>query len=121
MTHPMVPRGRLKLADDERPKTWRERIAALRYVPKLFRLVWQTHRGYTLSMVLLRLARAFVPVSSMWAAKLIIDEVIALVRQPGATLTPLWDVVALELGIVVVGEILARASSLLESLLGDLF
>jgi ATP-binding cassette subfamily B protein len=121
MTHPMVPRGRLKLAEEERPKTWRERIAALRYVPKLFGLVWQTHRGYTLAMVFLRLLRAFVPVSSMWAAKLIIDEVIALVRQPGASLTPLWEVVALELGIVVVGEILARASSLIESLLGDLF
>src|SRR5690242_19587116 len=121
MTHPMVPRGRLKLAEEERPKTWRERIAALRYVPKLFGLVWQTHRGYTIAMVFLRLLRAFVPVSSMWAAKLIIDEVIALVRQPGASLTPLWEVVALELGIVVVGEILARASSLIESLLGDLF
>jgi ATP-binding cassette subfamily B protein len=121
MTHPMVPRGRLKLAEEERPKTWRERIAALRYVPKLFGLVWQTHRGYTLAIVVLRLLRAFVPVSSMWAAKLIIDEVIALVRQPGSPLTPLWQVVALELGIVVVGEILARASSLIESLLGDLF
>ncbi|HEX5970319.1 MAG TPA: ABC transporter ATP-binding protein [Gemmatimonadaceae bacterium] len=121
MTHPMVPRGRLKLAEEERPKTWRERIAALRYVPKLFGLVWQTHRGYSLAMIVLRLLRAFVPVSSMWAAKLIIDEVIALVRQPGASLTPLWEVVALELGIVVVGEILARASSLIESLLGDLF
>ena len=121
MTHPMVPRGRLKLAEEDRPKTWRERITALRYVPKLFGLVWQTHRGYTLAMVLLRLLRAFVPVSAMWAAKLIIDEVIALVAQPGASLTPLWKVVALELGIVVFGEILARASSLIESLLGDLF
>ncbi|HEX6600006.1 MAG TPA: ABC transporter ATP-binding protein [Gemmatimonadaceae bacterium] len=121
MTHPMVPRGRLKLAEEERPKTWRERIAALRYVPKLFGLVWQTHRGYTLAIVVLRLLRAFVPVSSMWAAKLIIDAVIALVRQPAPSLTPLWEVVALELGIVVVGEILARASSLIESLLGDLF
>jgi ATP-binding cassette subfamily B protein len=121
MTHPMVPRGRLKLADEERPKTWRERIAALRYVPKLFGLVWQTHRGFTLAMMVLRFARAFVPVSSMWAAKLIIDEVIALARSPGTSLVPLWEVVALELGIVVVGEILARASSLIESLLGDLF
>jgi ATP-binding cassette subfamily B protein len=121
MTHPMVPRGRLKLAEDERPKGWRERIAALRYVPKLFGLVWQTHRGFTVAMIVLRFARAFVPVWSMWAAKLIIDEVIALARAPGASLVPLWEVVALELGIVVVGEILARASSLIESLLGDLF
>jgi ATP-binding cassette subfamily B protein len=117
----MVPRGRLKLAEEERPKTWSERVAALRYVPKLFRLVWQTNHGYTAAMVVLRLVRAFVPVSSMWAAKLIIDEVIALARQPGSSLAPLWKVVALELGIVIVGEILARASALLESLLGDLF
>ena len=98
----------------------RERTAALRYLPELFRLVWQTHRGYTVTMVVLRLARAFVPVSSMWAAKLIIDEVIALARQGDASLAPLWRVVALELAIVIVGEILARASSLLESLLADL-
>src|SRR3982751_6836286 len=113
MTHAMVPRGRLKLTDEERPKTWGERIAALRYVPRLFRLVWQTHRGFTASMIALRLLRAFVPVSSMWVAKLIIDHVIALAQEPAASLVPLWRVVALELGIVIVGEILARASSLI--------
>jgi ATP-binding cassette, subfamily B, bacterial len=121
MTHAMVPRGRLKLSEDERPKGWRERLAALRYIPTLFRLVWTTHRGYTAAMIALRLIRAFVPVSSMWAAKLIIDEVVALTGAPGASLLPLWRVVALELVIVVTGEILARASSLIESLLGDLF
>ncbi len=113
--------SRAKLPDDERPQTWRERLAALRYLPQLLRLVWQTHRGYTVAMVLLRLARALVPVASLWAAKLIIDHVVDLVKQPGGSLTPLWRVVALELGIVVTGELLARASSLVESLLGDLF
>jgi ATP-binding cassette subfamily B protein len=73
------------------------------------------------AMVTLRLVRGFVPVASLWAAKLIIDAVVALTRTPGASLTPLWRVVALELGIVVVGELLARASALVESLLGDLF
>jgi ATP-binding cassette, subfamily B, bacterial len=121
MAHPMIPRGRRALPEDQRPKGWRERLAALRYLPALLRLVWSTHRGYTLAMIVLRLVRAFVPVSTMWVAKLIIDEVIALTQRPGASLGPLWRVVALELGIVVVGEILARASSLIESLLGDLF
>jgi ATP-binding cassette subfamily B protein len=109
------------LPDDERPRSWRERLAALRYVPALLRLVWETHRGYTAVMIALRLVRAFVPVASLWAAKLIIDQVVHLARVPGAPLTPLWRVVALELAIVVTGEILARASSLIESLLGDLF
>jgi ATP-binding cassette subfamily B protein len=109
------------LDDDERPRTWRERLQAMRYVPALLRLVWETHRGYTLAMIVLRLLRAFVPVASLWVAKLIIDQVVLLARTPGASLAPLWRVVTLELGIVVLGEILARTSSLVESLLGDLF
>ncbi|MEO7457604.1 MAG: ABC transporter ATP-binding protein [Gemmatimonadaceae bacterium] len=109
------------IPDEDRPKRLLDRLAALGYLPQLLRLVWQTHRGYTTAMMLLRLARAFVPVLGLWAAKLIIDQVVHLTRTPGASLTPLWRVVALELGIVIAGEFLARASSLVESLLGDLF
>src|SRR5881628_565880 len=123
MTHPVIPpvRSRGRLPDDQRPQGWRERLAALRYLPALLGLVWETNRGYTLAMIVLRLLRAFVPVASLWAAKLIIDAVVTLARTPGASLTPLWRVVGLELAIVVVGEALARASALVESLLGDLF
>ena len=110
-----------RLAEEDRPKHWRERLAALRYLPALLRLVWQTHRPFTAAMVALRLVRAFVPVGALWAAKLIIDQVVTLARAPGMPLAPLWRVVAIELGIVVAGELLARASSLVESLLGDLF
>jgi len=122
MTSPGPPiAGRIGIPDDERPRGLRERVAALRYLPALLGLVWQTHAGLTVAMIALRLVRAFVPVATLWAAKLIIDAVVALTRTPGASLTPLWRVVALELGIVVVGELLARASALVESLLGDLF
>ncbi|MEO8623637.1 MAG: ABC transporter ATP-binding protein, partial [bacterium] len=114
-------RGTTPLTEEERPKGWRERIAALRYLPSLLRLVWETHRAYTSAMIVLRLVRSFVPVAGLWAAKLIIDQVVHLAKTPGASLTPLWRVVALELAIVVLGEFLARASALTESLLGDLF
>jgi ATP-binding cassette, subfamily B, bacterial len=100
--------------------SWRERVAALRYVPPLVRLVWQTHRGFTLVMVLLRLLRAFIPVATLWIGKLIIDAVVAM-REGQATFRRLWELVALEIVIVLSGELLARASSLVESLLGDLF
>src|SRR3982074_745192 len=103
---------------DARPRTWRERLEAMRYLPALLRLVWETNRGYTLAMIVLRLLPAFVPGAGLWGAKLIIDQVVLLARTPGASLAPLWKVVALELGIVVAGEVLARTSSLVESLLG---
>ena len=109
------------IPEEDRPKGWRERVAALRYLPALLRLVWETHRGYTLAMIGLRLFRAFIPVAGLWVAKLIIDQVVHLAATPGASLAPLWRVVALELVVVATGEFLARASSLVESLLGDLF
>jgi ATP-binding cassette subfamily B protein len=99
----------------------RERVAALGHVPALLRLVWETHRGYATGMVVLRFVRAAVPVATLWVAKLIVDEVIAAATRGGADVERLWTLVALEFGIVVAGELLARASALVEGLLGDLF
>jgi ATP-binding cassette, subfamily B, bacterial len=99
---------------------WRAQIAALRYVPALIQLMWQTHRGYTAAMVMLRLLRAFIPLATLGVGKLIIDTVVA-VRETASDFSQLWEFVALEIAIVLAGEILARASALVESLLGDLF
>jgi ATP-binding cassette subfamily B protein len=71
-------------------------------------------------MVILRLVRSFTPVCALWVGKLIIDEVIAL-RGGTEGLSRLWGFVGMEIVIVVLGEVLARASALVESLLGDLF
>ncbi len=112
-------RGRIPAEELENP-TWAERRAALRYVPPLIRMVWSTHRGYAATMVLLRIARAFVPVATFWIGKLIIDGVIAS-RAGNASLDKLWRYIIMELVIVAAGEIMARVSALVESLLSDLF
>jgi ATP-binding cassette subfamily B protein len=70
--------------------------------------------------VALRLVRSFFPVAALWVGKLIIDTVLAI-RGGTAGASQLWQLVALEIAIVVAGEILARGSALIESLLGDLF
>jgi ATP-binding cassette subfamily B protein len=110
--------GRRRKAEE--PATWNERVAALRYIPALFRLIWRTHRGYATAMVILRVARSVVPVTTFWVGKLILDSVIAAKGGQG-TLSQVWRYLALEIVVVLAGEILARASSLVESLLGDLF
>jgi ATP-binding cassette, subfamily B, bacterial len=112
-------RGRRPDASGEKP-SFRERMDALRYVPQLVRLVWDTHREFTVAMAVLRLVRAFVPIATLWIGKLIIDGVVAAQRT-GGTWRAISGLVAIELAIVIVGELLARASSLVESLLGDLF
>jgi ATP-binding cassette subfamily B protein len=71
-------------------------------------------------MVVLRLLRAFTPLTTLWVGKLIIDAVVA-VREASLDVSRLWELVVLEIVIVLVGEMLARASALVESLLGELF
>src|SRR5688572_223167 len=120
MSHPVfvpAPMGRRRLSE---PAGWKEKLAALRYVPSLFRLIWRTHRGYATAMIALRVARSVIPVAAFWVGKLILDSVIAA-RAGSGHLEQVWRYLALELAIVLVGEVLARASSLIESLLGDLF
>src|SRR6266513_2665693 len=120
MSHPVfvpAPLGRRRAAQ---PASWKERLEALRYIPALFRLIWRTHRGYATGMIALRVVRSVVPVATFWVGKLILDSVIEAKAGHGS-LSQVWRYLALELAIVLAGEILARASSLIESLLGDLF
>jgi ATP-binding cassette subfamily B protein len=122
----MLPRPRSLLSGgDGKPPTWGQRLEALKYVPPLLKLVYETHRGYTVAILVLRAIRSFVPLAVLWIGKLIIDGVIASVRARAAGEAVDWwylgGLVGLELGIAVAGEGLARLSSLLESLLGDLF
>src|SRR5579863_2978647 len=70
-------------------------------------------------MVVLRLVRSHIPLGTLWVGKLIIDAVIQAAKGGGTG--PLWRYLAIEIAIVLSGEFLARASSLVESLLGDLF
>ena len=100
--------------------SWKERREALRHIFPFLKMVWQTDRVATIAMVILRLMRAVVPVAALWIGKLILDTVVASLRGH-PDLTHLWKLVALEFSIAFAGEILARVSSLIESLLADRF
>src|SRR4051812_13796424 len=105
--------------------TWRERLQALRHLPKLLRMVWDTNPGYVIGIILLRVVRAAVPLAVLWIGKLIVDEVVHAIAVHGQGGSIAWGrlatLVGIELAIALVGEGLSRLSSLLESLLGDLF
>ena len=120
MSHPVFVPAPSRRRRPDKPASWKERLEALRYVPSLFRLIWGTHRGYTSTMIVLRVVRSAVPVTTFWVGKLILDSVIAAKAGTGS-INAVWEYLAIELVVVLAGEMLARASSLIESLLGDLF
>ena len=126
LQHPVVrpnTTGRRRPGDPQ--VSWRERLQALRHLPRLLRLVWETEPRYVVGILVLRIARALVPLAVLWVGKLIVDEVVHGVAVVSAGGPIPWvrlaELLVLELGIALVGEGLARISALLESLLGDLF
>jgi ATP-binding cassette subfamily B protein len=98
---------------------WSEKIASLGCILQLMKLLWQTRRLLTMSVIALRLLRAFVPVVTLWVGKLIVDAVVTG-RGSSAGRFSLWELLTLEAGIVLSGQVMARVSSLLEGLLGNL-
>src|SRR6266550_1496213 len=58
--HGVLPRPRSSRAgSDGKPPSWSERLEALKYVPPLLKLVYETHRGYTIAILALRTVRSF--------------------------------------------------------------
>jgi ATP-binding cassette subfamily B protein len=125
LQHPVIRgngRGRPSAAPSV---SWRERLQALRHLPKLLRMVWDTEPRYVVGILLLRVARSAVPLAVLWIGKLIVDGVVHSINAAGSGAPVPWTrlatLVGIELAIALVGEGLSRLSALLESLLGDLF
>ncbi|WP_299706246.1 ABC transporter ATP-binding protein [uncultured Pontibacter sp.] len=107
-------------ADDK--KSFREQVGALKNLPKFFRLIWETSKRMTIGNLLLRLIKSAIPLAMLYVGKLIIDEVIGLIAETGERdLSFLWILVAMELGLAIVSDLINRGITLLDSLLGDLF
>ena len=105
----------------ESPQTWRERFQALRNVPPLLRMVWETSRPLTVSTLALRCIAALFPLATLWISKLIIDLVVRAVRHQHIDRSTIWKLLILELLLAIGSDTLSRFISLVDSLLGDRF
>jgi ATP-binding cassette, subfamily B, bacterial len=101
--------------------TWRARFAAMRNVRPLLGMVWETSPPLVLSTTVLRLFRALLPLAMLWVSKLILDAVVGRIMRKSGNLQQVWKLVALELALAVLGDVLGRANTLFDSLLGDRF
>ena len=118
--------------DRSLPRPVPDRLGALRSLPAFLRLIWRTSPGLTVALAVLRLARAVLPVATLFVGKLIIDEVVRLARLPGhpaarvgwlhsGVLTRMGLLLAAELGLAVAADARGRGGSLLDALLSDRF
>lgn len=98
---------------------WRDRLQALKNVPPVLRIVWDSGPYVVVLGLLLRVAVSFVPASTAWVTKLIIDRVNAIVHHEAALSTTLWWLAAAEFGLAVAGNAISRAIDYYDSVLAD--
>ena len=90
-------------------------------MPPLLRMVWQTSPAITIATVVLRLVAAVIPVGQLWIGKLIMDHVGRAIRGLPRDPQQIWVLLAYEIGLAVLSDLLSRAINLCDSLLGDKF
>src|SRR5271168_974958 len=98
---------------------WRERISALRNVPLVLRIVWESGRAVVVFGILLRLIASVLPLALLWITKLIIDGIVNAITTHQAVAARLWWLVAVEFCLAVFGSILSRGIDFLDALLAD--
>src|SRR4051794_9071694 len=88
---------------------WTERVRALKNIPPLLRIVWDSGPGVVTGGMVCRLAGALVPISMLGVSKRILDNVQAHL-QGHALPDYFWYLVASEFLLAAVGSILGRST-----------
>jgi ATP-binding cassette subfamily B protein len=100
-------------------KAWRERLSALRNVPAVLRIVWESGRTVVTLGLVFRLVASVLPLGLLWITKLIIDGIVHAVTTHQSVPTQLWWLVAAEFALAVFNSILSRIIDYLDALLAD--
>ena len=99
--------------------SWQERLSALRNVPPILKIVWQSGPGVVTFGVLARFVAALLPVAIGYIPKLIIEIFEQHFRHPGPIPTKLWWLVGVEFALAVASSLVTRAIDYSDSLLAN--
>lgn len=100
---------------------WSQRLAALRNVPPVLRLVWEAAPAVVGAGLALRIASALIPLGVLAVSKWIIDLVVGVVKHPGPLPVAIWWLLAAEFLLVALNNILGRAIDYTDARLADEF
>src|SRR5580692_1673199 len=107
------------MAQESFSSGWRERLAALRNVPPVLGIVWQSGPAVVAGGLIFRLFASLLPMALLWVTKLIIDGIVRAASSHQPVQPRFWWLVAAEFGLAVLSTILTRIIDYLDALLAD--
>lgn len=108
-----------KSLNDSKKIGLKDSFNSLGYIPRFFKEIWQTNKKLFLIASFCRLIAAFLPVVILWIGKIIIDEIIRITSTSDKDFSELWKYVLIEFVLVVLSDLVSRAISLTDGILGD--
>jgi ATP-binding cassette, subfamily B, bacterial len=100
-------------------KGWQERISALRNVPAVLKIMWDSGPAVVIFGLVSRVFSSLLPVALLWITKLIIDNIVHAVSTHQPVKPVLWWLVVAEFSLAVLNSILIRTIDYSDSLLAD--
>lgn len=100
-------------------KGWQERISALRNVPAVLKIMWDSGPGVVVFGLVSRVFSSLLPVALLWITKLIIDRIVHAVSAHQPVQPGFWWLVVAEFSLAVLNSILVRTIDYSDSLLAD--
>src|SRR5580698_8992726 len=87
---------------------WQERISALRNVPAVLKIVWDSGPTVVIFGLDARLLSSLLPVAVLWITKLIIDGIVHAVSAHQPVARGFWWLVVAEFSLAVINSVLIR-------------
>jgi len=98
---------------------WHERLSALRNVPAVLKMVWDSGRAVVIFGLVARVVASLLPVLLLWITKLIIDGIVHAVSAHQPVAPGFWWLVGGEFAAAVLLSVVMRAIDYSDSLLAD--
>jgi len=114
-----MPRRSPNSLKDDKKTSIKSSFNALVYIPRFFKEIWRVNKSLFILSAFCRLIGALLPVIILWIGKLIIDEIILQISLDVPDYTSLWTYVAVEFALIILSDLVSRAISLTDGLLGD--
>ncbi|HYM07670.1 MAG TPA: ABC transporter ATP-binding protein [Terriglobales bacterium] len=99
--------------------SWQERLAALRNIPPVLKIVWQSGPLVVTLGLVFRLFVSLLPIALLAVTKLIIDGIVHAVSTHQPVPTRFWWLVVAEFALALLSTILTRVIDYLDSLFAD--
>lgn len=119
---PVAPLNKMNFPQiSSQKEAWKDRMAAMRYLPRLWRLLWEAASYSVAGTIFLRILGGLSPLAMLYTAKRLVDLIFQASKGQTADIGQIWFWVGAEFSLVAISQIISKAVDYLDVLIAGKF